>query len=142
MLSKQGFFFFPLYQYFSLSFLDCIWRFISQLCFYKQTIFSQTPLLPPSLFQDLIEKPGGWKNSRCLMCSHPLHRSLAPLAPLLLDLFPCFLCSWGLTHSLLQFLEVLFLCFSLNIQLTKQEAKGKYGCISKYHGSPTYLTPS
>lgn len=67
---------FFLYQYFSLlvSIWDCIWRFINQLCFYKQTMFSQTPLLPSSLFQDLIEKfsPRGGKNSAVFDVLSPL----------------------------------------------------------------------
>lgn len=54
----------------------CVWRFINQLCCHTQAVFAQAPLLPSSLFPDLIEKFSleGWKNSTCLMCFHPSHR--------------------------------------------------------------------
>lgn len=101
---------------------------------FLQTIFSQTPLLPSILFQDLIENFPyvGWKNSEGLVCSHPWHRSRAPLSALLPDLLPCSFYSLGLTPSLLLLSEVLFLCFSLNSQPRKQEEKEKCGCISKH----------
>lgn len=105
---------------------------------FLQTLFSQTPLLPSSLFQDLIENFPcvGWKKLQMLDVLSPSHRSRAPLTALLPDLLLCSLFSLGLTPSLLLFSEVLFLCFSLNTQPRKQEAKEKCGCVSKHPGSP------
>lgn len=99
---------------------------------FLQTMFSQTPRLPSSLFQDLIENfpHVGWKkNSECLICSHPWPRSCAPLTALLPKLLLCSLYSLDLTPSLLLLSEVLFLRFSLNSQPRKQEEKEKCGCV-------------
>lgn len=98
-------------------------------------MLSQTPRLPSSLFQDLIENfpHVGWKKSwGCLKCSHPWHRSRAPLTALLPDLLPCSLYSLGLSPSLLLLSETLFLCFPLNSQPRKQEEREKCGCASKH----------
>lgn len=75
MLPTHGYFFLP-YQQFSLS--VSFFRLPMELykpAMFLQTMFSQTPLLPSSLFQDLIENfpPVGWKN-------HEMFDVLSPLA--------------------------------------------------------------
>lgn len=139
MLPTHGFFF-PfstnnfLYQYLFFGLPMEVYK----PAMFLQTLFSQTLLLPSSLFQDLIENfpRVGWKKFQMFDVFSSLHRSRAPLTALLPDLLLCSLFSLGLTPSLLLFSEVLFLCFSLNAQPRKQEAKEKCGCVSKHPGSP------
>lgn len=94
--------------------------------FFKQTMFSQTPLLPSSLFEGLIEKfsPRGGKLSEFDVVS--------PLAPLWPDLSVLFVFPGSNPFSAAVFRSY----FPLNIQPTKQEGKEKCGCVSKHHRSP------